>query len=127
LGQYVQDGRKILFETFLKIKEEPKDYFIAESKLQDGFDYLNGLGLNFLNNSAHQGVVEAHKNGGIPVIELTIPKRSAFFLGQLFYFFMFACYYSAVILKVNPFDQPGVEAYKHSMFSILRRQSIGGF
>ena len=120
LGQYVQDGEKILFETFIRVESQP-DFPIPDSNIQDGFDYLQGRGLGFLNDAAYKGVVEAHKAGGIPVIEFSLPEKSAFYLGQMFYFYMFSCYYSAVMLGVNPFDQPGVEAYKNSMFAILRK------
>ena len=118
LGQYVQDGSKILFETFLQMGSE-RDFPIPKSQMQDGFDYLNGRGLDFLNDSAYKSVVDAHKAGGVPVVEITVPENSAFYLGQLFSFFMYACYYSATTLGVNPFDQPGVEAYKERMFEIL--------
>jgi glucose-6-phosphate isomerase len=120
LGQYVQDGSKLLFETFLHIEDTGPDFWIPESAVEDGFAYLNGRGFDFLNHSAYQGTVGAHQEGGIPALTVTVPELSAYTLGQLFYFFLFACYYSAVMLGVNPFDQPGVEAYKTRMFQILK-------
>jgi glucose-6-phosphate isomerase len=123
MGQYVQDGRKILFETFLHIEDAGSDFAIPPSPHEDGFGYLNGRGLNFLNDAAHKGSVKAHGGGGVPVLTVTLPELSPYTLGQLFYFFLFACYYSAVMLGVNPFDQPGVEAYKARMFEILKGNS----
>jgi len=119
LGQYVQDGEKTILETFIKLDNMGTDFAIPPSSIEDGFGYLDGKGLNYLNLAAYSGTVEAHRTGGIPVIEVEVPEFNAYYIGLLFYFFMFACYYSGVLLGVNPFDQPGVESYKQCMRDFL--------
>jgi len=119
LGQYVQDGEKTIFETFIKLSNMGADFAIPSSLIEDGFGHLDGKGLNDLNLAAYSGTVTAHRKGGIPVIEMEVPEFNAYYVGQLFYFFMFACYYSGVLLGVNPFDQPGVESYKQCMLDFL--------
>jgi len=121
MGQYVQDGEKHIIETFLKASNMEPDFAIPLSVAKDGFEYLNGKGLNDLNDAAYAGTIMAHRKGGIPVMEVEMPEINAYYIGQIFYFFMFSCYYSGVLLGVNPFDQPGVEAYKQCMFEILRK------
>ncbi|GKX31872.1 glucose-6-phosphate isomerase [Vallitalea longa] len=121
LGQYIQDGQKILFETFINIEDMESSYPIPLEKEDiDEFNYLNGKDFSFLNRSAYEATVKAHYEGGIPVLTVNVPKLTPFYMGQLFYFFEVACYLSATILGVDPFNQPGVEAYKINMFKTLK-------
>lgn len=121
LGQYIQDGQKILFETFINIEDMESSYPIPlENEDIDEFNYLNGKDFSFLNKSAYDATVKAHYEGGVPVLVLNVPKLTPYYMGQLFYFFEFGCYLSATILGVNPFNQPGVEAYKTNMFKTLK-------
>lgn len=121
LGQYIQDGQKILFETFINIEDMNSSYPIPFEEVDiDEFNYLNGKDFSFLNKSAYEATVKAHYEGGVPVLIINVPKLTPFYMGQLFYFFEFACYLSATILLVDPFNQPGVEAYKNNMFKTLR-------
>lgn len=121
LGQYIQDGQKILFETFINIEDMEASYPIPlEEDDIDEFNYLNGKDFSFLNKSAYEATVKAHYEGGIPVMVVNVPKLTPYYMGQLFYFFEFACYLSATILGVDPFNQPGVEAYKINMFRTLK-------
>ncbi|MBK3495592.1 glucose-6-phosphate isomerase [Viridibacillus sp. YIM B01967] len=124
IGQYVQDGRRFLFETILSIAEPEQD--ITVPFLADDFDALNYLtdkSLHEINTIAKDATMKAHANGAIPVIELNIEKLDAYHLGYLFYFFMKACAMSAYLLNVNPFDQPGVEEYKKNISSLLNSTS----
>lgn len=120
LGQYIQEGQRILFETFLNIEDRGSSVLIpSEDKDNDGFSYINGQDFSYLNEIAYMATLKAHVSGGVPCIVLNIPKLTAYYMGQMFYFFEYACYISGSILGVNPFDQPGVEAYKTHMFSLL--------
>ena len=118
LGQFIQDGTGLLFETFLGVEGGPE--LAIPSFSDDGFSYLDGKSFNDLNRAAYEATVEAHSER-FPCLCLTIPDTSERTMGALFYFFQFACYVSGGILGVNPFDQPGVEAYKTGMFSKLGR------
>lgn len=120
MGQYIQDGERILFETLLDVEESEVDMEIPFDKLDlDGLNYISGKGMNFVNEKAKEGTQLAHIDGGVPNIRICIPKLNAFNLGYLFYFFEKACGISGYVLKVNPFNQPGVEAYKRNMFALL--------
>lgn len=120
MGQFIQDGARILFETVLSIEENPVSLQIKkEDKDTDGMNYLAGREVDFVNRSAMKGTILAHTDGNVPNILIKIPDRSAYSLGELFYFFEFACGISGYILGVNPFDQPGVESYKRNMFALL--------
>jgi len=119
MGQYVQQGKKILMETFLTIDAPPSKMVIPENKVDDQFAYLTGKKLTEINLIAQEATVKAHHEEGIPIIKLSIPAITPYTFGQLFYFFEYSCYISAEILGVNPFDQPGVEAYKAHMFAGL--------
>ncbi|TCL67390.1 glucose-6-phosphate isomerase [Hydrogenispora ethanolica] len=124
LGQYIQDGRKMIFETFINLEEPGARLPIpADHGTADGFDYLDGKDFTDLNKIAFEATVRAHVAGGVPALILNVPALTPYYLGQLFYFFEYACYISATILGVNPFDQPGVEAYKTHMFSQLKRKN----
>lgn len=123
LGQYIQDGRRHLFETLLDI-ERPEADIILEKAADDldGLNYLAGKTLDYVNKKAAQGTLEAHTDGGVPNLRIAIPEATPYYLGQLFYFFEKACAVSGYLLGVNPFDQPGVEAYKKNMFRLLKER-----
>lgn len=120
LGQYIQEGMRILFETVISVQQTQRPVLIPEA-LQDldQLNYLSGKSVNFVNQMAAKGTMIAHLDGGVPFIEITIPRLDEFHLGELIYFFEFACAISGYLLDVNPFDQPGVEAYKNNMFALL--------
>ncbi|MCB0623575.1 MAG: glucose-6-phosphate isomerase, partial [Saprospiraceae bacterium] len=120
LGQYIQDGRRHLFETLLEIEQPLVDLTIeAEADDLDGLNYLAGKTLDYVNKKAAEGTVMAHVDGGVPNLKITLPEATPFQLGYLFYFFEKACAVSGYLLGVNPFDQPGVEDYKRNMFKLL--------
>ena len=119
VGQYVQQGRPILFETFLTVAERDASVRIPPEAKKDYFDYLTGKDFWDINDAARKGTFAAHSQRGIPCLEFTVPAIDAHTLGQLYYYFIFSCYLSCELLGVNPFDQPGVEAYKHQMFRLL--------
>jgi glucose-6-phosphate isomerase len=120
LGQYVQEGRRDLFETIIKV-EKPRHELKIEAFENDldGLNYLAGQTVDFVNNKAFQGTMLAHTDGGVPNLIVTIPAMDEYTLGYLVYFFEKACAMSGYLLGVNPFDQPGVEAYKVNMFALL--------
>jgi glucose-6-phosphate isomerase len=120
LGQYIQDGKRQLFETLLQIEHPESDIIIeATDDDLDGLNYLTGKTLDYVNKKATEGTLMAHVDGGVPNIVLQIPAATSYHLGELFYFFEHACGVSGYLLAVNPFDQPGVEAYKKNMFALL--------
>ena len=120
LGQYIQDGRRHLFETVLLETDSAEEITIETVDGDpDGLNYLAGKNMAFVNEKAAEGTLAAHEEGGVPSISLKMPPLDAKTLGYLFYFFMRACGVSAYLLGVNPFDQPGVEAYKSNMFRLL--------
>lgn len=120
MGQYIQEGRRNLFETVLNIEEDPINWIIkGEEKDLDGLNYLEGMSLDFVNKKAMEGTVEAHVSGGVPNIRIDIPRISPYYFGYMAYFFMKACGLSGYLLGVNPFNQPGVESYKKNMFRLL--------
>jgi glucose-6-phosphate isomerase len=123
LGQYIQDGKRHLFETLLELEEPGSSIQIgSDAENLDGLNYLTGKSLNYVNKKAAQGTLEAHVDGGVPNLYLRIPEASPFYLGNLFYFFEKACAISGYLLGVNPFHQPGVEAYKKNMFRLLGKK-----
>ncbi len=120
MGQFIQDGARIMFETVLNIESCDEEILIEEEAVDlDGLNYLAGKDVDFINKSAMNGTILAHTDGGTPNLLINIPAQDEFTLGQLFYFFEFACGVSGYILGVNPFDQPGVESYKKNMFALL--------
>ncbi len=120
MGQYIQDGRRHLSELVLEIARPERDFTLTTDPSDlDGLNYLAGKTLDFVNKKAAEGTLMAHLDGGVPVMKLILPEATPYFLGQLFYFFEKACAVSGYILGVNPFDQPGVEAYKKNMFALL--------
>jgi glucose-6-phosphate isomerase len=120
MGQYIQDGRRELFETIINVDSVSKDLTIKSSDENlDGLNYLEGKTLNFVNQQAMRGTVLAHNEGGVPVVLINIPELSPYHFGYMVYFFELSCGLSAYHLGVNPFNQPGVEAYKKNMFALL--------
>ena len=120
MGQYIQDGKRILFETLIDVVSPDADVVIPFDEADlDGLNYIAGKGMNFVNQKAMEGTQLAHVDGGVPNIRIAVPKMDAFNLGYLFYFFEKACGVSGYLLDVNPFNQPGVEAYKKNMFALL--------
>lgn len=120
LGQYVQEGRRDLFETIIKV-ETPRHELTIEEEASDldGLNYLAGQTVDFVNTKAFEGTMLAHTDGGVPNLVVNIPSMDAYTFGYLVYFFEKACAMSGYLLGVNPFDQPGVEAYKVNMFALL--------
>lgn len=120
MGQYIQDGVRLLFETVLNVEKSMKTMVLeAEDVDLDGLNYLAGKDMDFVNNNAMNGTILAHTDGQVPNLKVNIPELTEEYLGELFYFFEFACGISGYILGVNPFDQPGVESYKKNMFALL--------
>ena len=120
MGQYVQEGERLMFETVLSVERPQQRIEIpSDEKNLDGINYLVGKTLTEINHNAELGTILAHRDGGVPVLRILIPEVNEYVLGQLIYFFEFACGVSGYVLQVNPFDQPGVEAYKKNMFRLL--------
>ena len=120
MGQFIQDGSRIMFETVLNVEKSSCELILEEEEVDlDGLNYLAGKSVDFVNKSAMNGTILAHTDGQVPNLMVHIPEQNAFCLGQLFYFFEFACGVSGYLLGVNPFDQPGVESYKKNMFALL--------
>ena len=123
MGQYIQEGERHLFETVINVKESYRNIsFQVPEDSVDKLQYLNGKNLNEVNHMAMQGTVIAHTNGNVPNIMIEIEKLDEFHLGELLYFFEKACGVSGYLLGVNPFNQPGVEAYKKEMFKLLGKE-----
>ena len=120
MGQFIQDGSRIMYETVLNVETSSEEIVLKEAPVDlDGLNYLAGKTVDFVNKSAMNGTILAHTDGNVPNLVVNIPEQNEFYLGQLFYFFEFACGVSGYILGVNPFDQPGVESYKKNMFALL--------
>lgn len=120
MGQYMQEGRRCLLETFLDVKNPGASVVIqADPEFRDGFDYLDGKDFSQMNKIAAKAAIEAHKTGGVPCLRFVLEDISAETFGELLYYFMMACGVSGILLKVNPFDQDGVEAYKKRMLEAL--------
>lgn len=120
LGQYIQEGSRIMFETVIKV-ENPRHNITIPKEVEDldGLGYLEGLDIDFVNTKAYEGVLLAHTDGGVPNMVVTIPSQDEYTLGYLIYFFELAISLSGYLNGINPFDQPGVEAYKKNMFALL--------
>lgn len=122
IGQFIQEGSRILFETLIHFEEIEEDiaipYVVGD---KDGMNYLAGRTMNEVNAKSKDGVALAHEEGGVPVIKIELEKLDAYHLGYLMMFFMKACVISASLLEVNPFNQPGVEAYKRKMVELLKQ------
>ncbi|NLK99412.1 MAG: glucose-6-phosphate isomerase [Clostridiales bacterium] len=120
MGQFIQDGQRTLFETIINIEKSSEEIIIEEEEVDlDGLNYLAGKSVDFINKSAMKGTLLAHTDGNVPNLMVNVPEQNEFYLGQLFYFFEFACGVSGYLLGVNPFNQPGVESYKSNMFALL--------
>ena len=120
MGQYIQDGARTLFETVINVEKSREEIIIGEEPVDlDGLNYLAGQSVDFVNKSAMNGTILAHTDGQVPNFVINIPEVNEFYLGELFYFFEFACGVSGYLLGVNPFNQPGVESYKKNMFALL--------
>ena len=120
MGQFIQDGSRIMFETVMELEKPAFDLTIQKEDVDlDGLNYLAGKTLDFINKSAMKGTQLAHTDGNVPNLVVKVPEQNEFYLGQLFYFYEFACGLSGYILGVNPFNQPGVESYKKNMFALL--------
>lgn len=120
MGQFIQDGSRIMFETVMNVEKSRCTVEINEEPVDlDGLNYLAGKDMDFVNKSAMNGTILAHTDGNVPNLMVSIPEQNEFYLGELFYFFEFACGLSGYLLGVNPFNQPGVESYKRNMFALL--------
>lgn len=120
MGQFIQDGSRIMFETVLNVEKSKVSVVIDEDPEDlDGLNYLAGKDMDFVNKSAMNGTILAHTDGNVPNLIVNIPEQNEFYLGELLYMYEFACGVSGYILGVNPFNQPGVESYKHNMFALL--------
>lgn len=122
LGQYVQDGRREIFETFVHFANQDENCEIptTEDNL-DGLNYLSDKKMNEINDVTLEATMQAHKDGGVPIVHLTVGQQDAYHIGYTIYFFELACAMSAYLLGVNPFDQPGVEEYKNNIFRMLEK------
>ncbi len=120
LGQFVQDGSRTMFETVIDVLDTKSNFEIPNDPANiDGLNFLSGMDLNLVKKTAMQGTILAHVDGGVPNILIEVSEKNAFVLGELLYFFELSCAISGYLLSVNPFDQPGVEAYKKNMFALL--------
>ncbi len=120
MGQFIQDGSRNIFETVINIETSREEIIIEEEPVDlDGLNYLAGKSVDFVNKSAMNGTILAHTDGQVPNLLINVPQVDEIALGQLFYFFEFACGVSGYLLGVNPFNQPGVESYKKNMFALL--------
>jgi glucose-6-phosphate isomerase len=120
LGQFVQDGARVMFETVVNLEKPKRDLFLPEDPENlDGLNFLSGQDMSVVNQKAYQGTLLAHIEGGSPNVVLNIPALNEYEFGWLVYFFEKACAISGYLLGVNPFDQPGVEDYKKNMFALL--------
>ena len=120
MGQFIQDGSRVMFETVLSVEEPRSRIVLKEEPVDlDGLNYLAGKDMDFVNKNAMNGTILAHTDGNVPNLTVKIPEQNEFYLGELMYFFEFACGISGYLLGVNPFNQPGVESYKKNMFALL--------
>ncbi|MDV4149401.1 glucose-6-phosphate isomerase [Clostridium sp. AL.422] len=120
MGQFIQEGSRIMFETVLNVEKAKREMSIEEVDGNlDGLNFLAGKTIDFVNKQAFKGTLLAHNDGGVPNMVLNIPELNAYYFGYMVYFFEKACGISGYLLGVNPFDQPGVEAYKKNMFALL--------
>jgi glucose-6-phosphate isomerase len=122
LGQYIQEGKRIMFETVINFENSESDIKInTDEDNLDNLNYLTGKKLSFVNHKAMEGTIKAHVDGGVPNILMNVSELNAETIGQMIYFFEKACAMSAELLEVNPFNQPGVEKYKTNMFKLLKK------
>ena len=122
MGQWIQEGERSIFETVISVASQNHDVKIPSDEANlDGLNYIAGRRIDEVNKMAELGTVIAHVDGGVPNIHVTLPSLSEYNLGQVMYFFEKACGISGYVLDVNPFNQPGVEAYKKNMFALLNK------
>ena len=122
MGQWIQDGERSIYESVISVEKPDHEVVIPSDEANlDGLNFLAGKRVDEVNKMAELGTQLAHVDGGVPNIKITMPEVSAYYIGQLFYFFEKACGISGYILGVNPFNQPGVEAYKKNMFALLNK------
>lgn len=122
MGQWIQDGERTIFETVISVEATDHSVLVPTDEADlDGLNFLAGKHVDEVNKMAELGTQLAHVDGGVPNIKVNMPEVSAFYIGQLFYFFEKACGISGYMLGVNPFNQPGVEAYKKNMFALLNK------
>ncbi len=122
MGQYIQEGERILFETVISVEQADNQLTVPEDAANlDQLNYLARKNIDHVNKMAELGTTLAHLDGGVPNIRISIPRLNAHYLGQLLYFFENACGISGYMLDINPFNQPGVEAYKKNMFALLEK------
>lgn len=125
MGQYIQEGLRILFETVISVEKPVNELRVPDAETDlDQLNYIAGKRLSEVNHKAEQGTILAHVDGGVPNMRISIPEISADTIGQLIYFFEMGCALSGYMLGVNPFDQPGVEAYKKNMFALLGKKGF---
>lgn len=125
MGQYVQEGRRLFFETVLQVKKPSLDLVIQEDPANmDGLNFLAGKTMDEVNKKAALGASLAHVDGGVPNLVIELDELNEFTFGEMIYFFEKACAISGTLLGVNPFDQPGVEAYKTNMFALLGKEGF---
>ncbi|MGB5989753.1 MAG: glucose-6-phosphate isomerase [Marinifilaceae bacterium] len=123
MGQYIQDGERHLFETLISVNKEKNNVIIPSDDADlDKLNYISGKRIGFVNSMAEKGTMQAHFDGGVPLINISMPEINEYYLGELIYFYEVACGMSAYVLDVNPFDQPGVEEYKKNMFALLGKE-----
>ncbi len=122
MGQWIQEGERTIFETVISVKEQKHQVYVPKADIDlDGLNYLAGKPVDYVNKMAELGTTLAHIDGGVPNLKIEMPKLNEYHIGELIYFFEKACGISGYILGVNPFDQPGVEAYKSNMFALLEK------
>ena len=122
MGQYIQEGERILFETVISVEQSDHQLGIPHDGANlDQLNYLAGKNIDHVNKMAELGTILAHLDGGVPNLRISVPRINAYYLGQLLYFFENACGISGYMLGINPFNQPGVEAYKKNMFALLEK------
>ncbi len=127
MGQYVQEGSRLMFETVVDIKTPKKDFYLEKDEANlDGLNFLCDQNMSVVNRKAFEGTILAHTEGGVPNMILELEDTSEFSLGYLIYFFEKACAVSGYVLGVNPFNQPGVESYKSNMFALLGKPGYEG-
>ena len=125
MGQYIQEGLRIIFESVLSVEQSARKLAVPElDDDSDGLNYIAGKRLSEVNRMAELGTLLAHVDGEVPNLRISIPEINEFYLGGIMYFYEFACALSGYLLEVNPFDQPGVEAYKKNMFALLGKRGF---
>ena len=122
MGQWIQEGERSIFETVISIEQpQRKMLFPEDEENLDGLNFLAGKRVDEVNKMAELGTRLAHVDGGVPNLRISVPELNEYYIGQLIYFFVIACGISGNLLSVNPFNQPGVEAYKKNMFALLNK------